>query len=225
MHQDSGDLTEIYLNGKAAGRIRCDPRLIPAPGQYLPAWAAEDLSAPLATPVFSAGSCPGGFFAAPPLPLEWQPGTDLQLRGPLGKGFQLPPGARFVALAAFDEASCSRLLALLEPALAQRAAVVLLTDHPPEGLPAAVEISPLSALAETLRWADMLALDMTRAVLPTVLGHIRDTSYSREGQVLIHTPIPCAGMGECGACAIRLRTGHRLACKEGPVFDLKSFFE
>jgi hypothetical protein len=225
MHQDRGELTEIYLNGKAAGRIRCDPRLVPAPGQYVLAHAAADSGAPLSTPVFSAGPCPGGFYTAPPFPIDWQPGTRLNIRGPFGKGFQLPPGARFVALAAFDEASCSRLLALLEPALAQRAAVVLLADDPPEGLPAAIEISPLSALAETLRWADMLALDTTRPVLPTVLGHIRDTSYSREGQVLVHTPIPCAGMGECGACAIRLRKGYRLGCKDGPVFDLKSLFE
>src|SRR5687768_15028714 len=112
MHQGRAELAEIYLNGKAAGRIRGDPRLVPAPGQYLLARAAADPSAPLATPVFSAGPCPGGFFAVGPLPVEWQPGTDLHLRGPFGKGFQLPAVARFVALAAF-ETTCSRLLALL----------------------------------------------------------------------------------------------------------------
>src|SRR5690242_4922242 len=101
MQQDSAELTEIYLNGRSAGRLRCDPRLVPAPGQYLLAHAHP--ADPLAIPVFSAGACPGGFYAAPPLPTDWQPGTYLHIRGPLGKGFQLAQTARFVALAAFGQ--------------------------------------------------------------------------------------------------------------------------
>jgi dihydroorotate dehydrogenase electron transfer subunit len=232
MHQGPGELTEIHLNGKSAGRIRCDPRLVPAPGQYLLAHPAADSSAPLAHPVFNAGLCPGGFYAAPPLPASWLPGTQLALRGPLGKGFQLPPAARFVALAAFSAPSRvrrgenpARLLALVEPALAQNTAVILLTDDPPDGLPAAIEISPLAVLAETLRWADYLALDLPRASLPAALKLILDASYSGNGQAFIETSIPCAGMAECGVCAISLRRGYRLACKDGPVFDLKTLLE
>ncbi len=224
MHQGSAELIEIYLNGKSAGRIRCDPRLVPAPGQYLLAQALSEPDAPLAHPVFSAGLCPGGFYAAPPLPADWRPGAHLNIRGPLGKGFQLPPTARFVALAVFGE-DPARLLALAEPALTQNAAVVLLADAAPEGLPAAIEISPLSALPETLRWADYIAFDLPRAALPTTLKLITDTSYSRDGQALIETPIPCGGMGECGVCAVSLRKGYKLACKDGPVFDLKTLLE
>ena len=219
-----GELTEITLNGKAAGRIRCDPRLVPAPGQYLLAWADPDSDAPLATPIFSAGLCPGGFTPAPPLPTNWLPGARLNIRGPLGKGFQLPPAARFVALAAFGK-NPARLLALTEPALAQNAALALLTDNPPEDLPTAIEISPLSALAETLRWADYLALDAPRAALPALMQFIGAAAYSRDGQVLVETPLPCGGMGECAACAVSLRKSYKLACKDGPVFDLKTLRE
>jgi dihydroorotate dehydrogenase electron transfer subunit len=224
MHQGPAELAEIYLAGKSAGRVRCDPRLIPAPGQYLLAQALSETDAPLAHPIFSAGVCPGGFYAAPPLPASWQPGTRLNIRGPLGKGFQLPVVARFVALAAFSE-NPARLLALVERALAQNSAVILLTDNPPDGLPAAIEISPLSALAETLRWADYLAFDLPRALLPPILKHITDASYSGNAQALIETSIPCGGMGECGVCAIHLRKGYKLACKDGPVFDLKTLLE
>lgn len=232
MHQGSahrpsvplGELTEIYLNGKAAGRIRCDPGLIPAPGQYLLARAVHDSDAPLATPVFSAGLCPGGFTPARPLPLNWFPGARLHVRGPLGKGFQLHPTARFVALVAFSE-NPARLLALTEPALAQNAAIVLLTDNPPEGLPAAIEISPLSALAETMRWADTLAFDAPKAALPALLRLVAATTYSGDAQVFVETAIPCGGMGECGVCAVNLRKGYKLACKDGPVFDLKTSLE
>lgn len=240
MHHGIMELAEIYLHGKSAGRMRCDPRLVPAPGQYLLAQALSEPDAPLAHPIFSAGLCPGGFYAASPLPVAWQPGTRLNIRGPLGKGFQLPAAARFVALAVFppeghrDDVTLnagrrpenpSRLLALVDFALAQNAAIILLTDTPPDGLPAAIEISPLAALAESLHWADYLALDLPRAALPTASKSITDAAYSGSGQVLIETPLPCGGMGECGVCAVSLRKGYRLACKDGPVFDLKTLFE
>lgn len=220
MPHDRAELAEIYWNSRSAGRLRCDPRLVPAPGQYLLAHAHPD--DPLAVPVFSAGACPGGFYAAPPLPADWRPGTYLHIRGPLGKGFQLPPAARFVALAAFGQ-NCSRLLALLEPALAQRASVILLAERVPEGLPAALEISPLAALPETLRWADTLLLDLPRAVLPDLLKMVTPATFSGQAQALLETSLPCGGLAECGACAVPARQGHHLACKEGPVFDLKLF--
>ena len=221
MHTDLAELTEIILNGKAAGRIHCDPRLIPAPGQYLMAHAVQGLDAPLATSLFSAGACPGGFYFAPPLPPGWFPGTQLHIRGPLGKGFQFPTTARFVALVAC-KGSASRLLPLAEQALAQQAAVVLLTDAHVDGLPAAMEVSPLSALAEITHWADFLALDLSRDQLPSVMESINTASYSGQGQVLVETPIPCGGMGDCGICAIPVKQGYKLACKDGPVFDLKN---
>jgi hypothetical protein len=255
MHESLAELTEISMDGKTAGRIRCDPRLVPAPGQYLLAWAEQDLDTPLATALFSAGLCPGGFTLAPPVPAHWLPGNRLNIRGPLGKGFKLPQAARFVALATFTTPfrarrgeAPSRLLALVEPALAQNAALVLLTDYPPKDLPAAIEISPLSALAETMRWADYLALDAPRSALPALVQSIRAAAYSRDGQILVETALPCGGMGECGVCAVSRgaagfdthRTLHfdklsaslnhqprpyMLACKDGPVFDLKTLLE
>jgi hypothetical protein len=224
MHQAIAQLTEIDLNGKITGRIRCSPQLIPAPGQYLLALADQDADAPLATPLFQAGLCLGGFTLANPLPAHWQPGLQLNVRGPFGKGFQIPPTARFVALASFG-ANPARLLALTESTLKQRAAIVLLADNPPEGLPTAIEISPTTSLPETMRWADYLALDAPRAMLPGILQTISQAAYQGNGHILVETPIPCGGMGECGVCAISLRKGFKLTCKDGPVFDLKTLLE
>jgi hypothetical protein len=33
--------------------------------------------------------------------------------------------------------------------------------------------------------------------------------------------MPCAGLADCGVCAVELRRGWKLACKDGPVFDLR----
>lgn len=221
MVQDTAQLTEIDMNGKITGRLRCAPQLIPAPGQYLLAWADQDTFSPLATPLFSAGPCPGGFSLASPLPSAWQPGWQINVRGPLGKGFHLPPAARSVALVVVGQ-TISRLLPLIDLVLAQRAALVLLTDRVPDGLPAAIEISPLSALAETTRWADYLAIDLPRATLPSFLQTLTGAGYHREGQILVETALPCGGMADCGVCAVSLRQNYQLACKDGPVFDLKT---
>ncbi len=218
----TGHIDETYIQIGRAGRILCAPGLVPAPGQYLLAHATSEPDAPLPTPVFNAGSHPKGFYAAQPLPVAWTPGTTLTLRGPLGRGFHLPAGARKIALAALGH-NPARLLALLEPALTQKAAVALLTDHPPAGLPLSVEVLPLKTLNETAHWADYLALDAPRSALEQVRETLRTLPtplLSGPGtEILVETPLPCGGMGECGICAIQTRKNHFLACKEGPVFE------
>ena len=228
-----GCIDEIYLDGRRAARIACPPALVPAPGQYLLATVSSNTAAAIAQPVYSAGTCATGFYAAPPLPAYWLPGAVLELRGPIGHGFSLPPSARKVLLAAFD-GSCARILALLEPSLAQKASVVLLTDQARTDLPAALEILPTTALPETYLWADYLAIEIRREHLPDLLEMLipdRKSSFpqsknipSRLGsaQVLVETPVPCAGLADCGVCAVNLRPGRgfKLACKDGPVFDL-----
>jgi hypothetical protein len=225
MRTGQGRLTQIFLGPDAAGQIACPADLIPAPGQYLLALAETDRDAPLATPLFAAGTVARGFLAAPPLPETWLPGTPLYLRGPLGKGFSLPPGARRVALAALGETP-ARLLPLVGPALNQGAAVLLLTDSPPESLPAEVEVmrpAP-SALAEAAAWGDYVALDLPREMLHDEGSNVAAAVKPADGQALVSTPLPCGGMADCGACAIHLRRGYLLACEDGPVVELKQLF-
>ncbi len=233
--QGTGELIELYLeSGLTGGRLFCPQNLIPSPGQYLLAHD-PDSNAPLPVPVFNAGSVPGGFLIGPPIPRAWQPGTTLSLRGPLGRGFSLPNSARCVALVALGE-TYARLKCLLANALKQDASVVLVSDLELNELPSEVEIQPVSALAEIAKWGDYLAIDIPRQSLPglrEMLGLSQQTRARFEAQavsprrapgpngVLVHTTMPCGGMGECGVCAVTVRRGWKLACKDGPVFDLK----
>ena len=230
-----GFIDQIYLDERRAARISCPPDLRPGPGQYLLASTRSDPAAPLALPVYTAGNYPGGFYIAAPLALDanWLPGTVLDLRGPLGRGFHLPAQARKVALGA-PGGNGARVLALLEPALAQNASVVLCCDQPPADLPAAVEILPASALSEITIWADYLACQVHREDLPGLLNLLtpersnKPTSTnsisprSNSAQVLVETSLPCGGLADCCVCAVSLRPGRdfKLACKDGPVFDI-----
>jgi len=218
MHTGQGQLFELYYDdGRAAARILCPPLLVPAPGQYLLAHDGSD--APLAVPLFQAGPAADGFLAAPSLPRAWTPGTLLHLCGPLGRGFSLPATVRRFALLAWDGAP-ARLLALLPSALKLGAAVTLVCESAPRDLSAEVEVQPMKALDEVLAWADFLAVDVERESLPGLKERLGGWDQpSVEVQVLVRTEMPCGALAECGVCAVRVRNGWRMACKDGPVFD------
>ena len=221
-------LSEITLAapGQTGGVVACPPGLIPAPGQYWLAHAPA-LQEPLPTALFAARILPEGIHLAPPLPPAWTAGMPLAVRGPLGKGFHLPAMARSVALAALGGLP-HRLLPLAELALQQDASVALYTPIVPRGLPDEVEVLPLDLLPEARAWADVLALDVPLARLPEVarlLGLKPFERLSCAAQALVHTPMPCGALAECGVCAEPTAHGWKLACKDGPVFDLNPLLE
>jgi len=220
MKTGEGKIAEIFMDSRM--RIECPLELIPAPGQYLLAHASGSDS-PLAVPVFFSDSAPNGFRSAPAGELPWVPGTRLNFRGPLGRGFDIPEFARRVALIAFDETH-ARLLGLLPPAFKQGAEVVLVSNATiTDDLPEAVEIQPLQSLSEILQWADYAAFDVGREnlnQLREMLGKANQAKGPREAQVLVRAPMPCGALAECGVCAINLRHDWKMTCKDGPVFAL-----
>lgn len=213
----------VLLDGLPAARLTCPPGLVPLPGGYVLAHASGS-DDPLPDPVFPAGFFADGFLAAPPVPSNWSPGTRLNLRGPLGRAFKLPAAARRVVLVAMGD-SPRRLLALLESALQQNAAVTLVCENPPDDLPEDLEIQPLHALRDVCRWGDYLAFDAARETLPQLWEKINVEEISEikaDAQVLVQVPMPCGGLGACGVCTMRVRRTERLACEDGPVFELKA---
>lgn len=209
------------LGGLAAARIECDPGLVPAPGRYVLAHE-EGSQAPLATELFATEHFSDGFMSGPPIRSEWHPGSILNMRGPLGVGFELPKRARRVALIAYDD-DPSRLLPLALIATQQGAAVALVCKNGGMELPPNIEIHPQSAMLEVCEWSDYAALDASRESLPDLvetLGSNERQFGGGRGQALIRAPMPCGGLAECGVCAVRTRRGPLLACEDGPVFDL-----
>ncbi len=118
----------------------------------------------------------------------------------------------------------ARLQPLLTDALEKGAAVALFTDNAPPGLPSAVEVNPLETLNEALAWADYLALDLPASELPGLARRLGVERGLRHlpcpAQALVGLPLPCGGLADCGACAVETRRGWKLACQDGPVFDL-----
>ncbi len=201
--------------------LHCPADLVPAPGQYVQA-IAEGSTAILADTIFSMGGSKNGFLAAPPLPAGWMPGTRFRLRGPFGHGFSPPASARRVALIAFDDPPF-RLTGLIDPALEKSAEVVIVAEAGVIDLPEVVEIQPVKGWMDVWNWADAIASEISRENWPTLREKFvgkNDLSHSAPAQVLLRTSMPCAGAGDCGVCAITVGNDWKMACKDGPVFDL-----
>jgi dihydroorotate dehydrogenase electron transfer subunit len=217
-------IIEIALDasGRLAARIACPAAAVPAPGRFSLAVVIGDTDAVLPVTLFASQSSTHGFWAAPPLPSSWIPGLNLRLRGPLGKGFSLPASTRRLALAAGGDSN-ARLASLAQQAAAQGADIAWFTDLPLPTLPASQEVNPLSLLPDAPAWADFLALDLPLVSLPglrAALGLPPERRLPCPAQALLRTPMPCGGVADCGACAVPARRGWKLACQDGPVFDL-----
>lgn len=222
----SGRVAEIQqsVDGKHQAVISLSGGKLPQPGQYLQAHRLIDVDSVVAVTLF-----PGGidkkqeenrFTTAPGVPANWQPGDELLLRGPLGKGFALPSQTSRLALAALGD-SCVHLLPLAADILARGGEVALFSECSIPQLPAQIEISPLAGLENALLWANFLAAAGT----PEQLANLKATLYARKmmpcpAQALVLISMPCGGMAECGVCAFSDRTGKTLlTCEDGPVFD------
>ena len=228
MQQATARLTEIWLEGRdLVGRVRSP--IQPGPGQYALAQRVDASQAVLPAVLFSGGQTADGFIVAPPLPDGWRPGDDLLLKSPIGKGFCLPPGVNRLALLAMKYTT-RRLLPLAEFGLKNGASVTLACGNqsaalPFTDLPAAIEIVPLDDLSDLLNWADFIAIDLAFNDLSRfrqLLNVEPGSSLPCPAQVLVHTIMPCAGMADCGVCAVEMKHGWKLACKDGPVFELNN---
>lgn len=221
MQLHSGKITEIQWDssGKLAAWISCPPEVIPNPGQYLMAMDSDTI---LPTPLFLRTRADNGFLTAPSIPTGWTPGTRLQLRGPLGKGFHVPISALKLALVALTDTS-ARLLSLVHPALQEGRSVALFTDTPLPPLPSDLEAHPLEALPEFISWADFIAVDLSLSDLPRLrqtFGLTLQEYLTCRGQALVLAPMPCGALADCGVCALKVRNAWKLVCKDGPVFNL-----
>lgn len=222
-----GQIREVRLaaHGERQALLACPALAVPAPGQYLQAHALKDSDEPLAYSVFLGGEVveegeQAVFLTSAPISSSWQPGDEVLLRGPFGHGFSLLPEIKRLALVALSD-NLTRLLPLVHRPGYE---IALFCDAPLPHLPAQVEANPLGDLAQAWRWADMLLLDGPAAAyedIHEVVGIPTDKGLPCPAQALVFTDMPCAGVAECGVCALR-GEGRKvlLACDDGPVFAL-----
>lgn len=222
MRKTAGKVAEIRVHrGGVSALIDCPAEFIPRAGQYL---LATDDNSIQATPLFLTDTWSHGFLASPPFPGSWRPGTPLSIHGPLGHGFHLPMDVQRLVLVALGE-TYARLLPLASVSSFDNLNITLFTDAALKDLPSSMEAYPLNDLQESISWADFIAVDTPLESLDRLMELFSTPSpspFSTHGQVLVHASMPCSTLGKCGVCAVKIKRSWRLACKDGPVFDLQA---
>lgn len=214
----SGEISAHTLNpgGQPALRLSTDVEMIPEPGQpllaYLPGSAAE-----LRTALYPSKIHADGFTSVKIPSPDWAIGIQVDLLGPLGRGFSPPPSSRRWLLMVLDR-PIDRLLPLIDTALSRDVSIVVWGDGELPDLPAPVEIA--TSLADVVRWADYLALDIPftkRGKAKHLLGMEDGITVKPSIEVLFDLQFAC-GLGVCSVCAMLEGNAWKFACLDGPVF-------
>jgi dihydroorotate dehydrogenase electron transfer subunit len=176
---------------------------------------------------------------------ESRPGDQLDLLGPLGRGFALHPKARRILLVG-GGVGIAPLLVLAEEALAKDVEVTMLfgartalkvfpaalvppeveytvyTDDGSFGLPGLVT----AGIPDLLPWADQLFACGPMPMLRAVSDVVRKASWGLPdsspslAQVSLERHMGCA-VGACYGCVVDTNAGLQRVCRDGPVFPLR----
>jgi dihydroorotate dehydrogenase electron transfer subunit len=169
-------------------------------------------------------------------------GTPIDVLGPGGHGFDLPPVPGNVLILAQDE-GIGPIWPLMAQALGSGSQVVLALGAARGDLAPSPALAPIAAeyrlatadgsagargdaldlLAGLDRWPDRIYAALPSAAWPRLrawIDHWRPILSAGFAQVLAPAQLVC-GTGACRACAIASPNGHLTrACVHGPVFDL-----
>jgi dihydroorotate dehydrogenase electron transfer subunit len=167
-----------------------------------------------------------------------QIGDWLHMLGPLGQAVEVGNSARRILLVGAG-IHTAPLVAIAHAALASHLArelvLVSQADGENEVMPpylmspeieyrvaARNESTGKWLTSELVAWADRIIASGTSELYHHLAAKVRQCHYrlvTGMAQVCVHVEMPC-GVGACYACALHTSAGVRLACTDGPWFDL-----
>ncbi|HEY6542581.1 MAG TPA: hypothetical protein VIZ18_16680 [Ktedonobacteraceae bacterium] len=159
----------------------------------------------------------------------------LDILGPLGHGWEVPPTARHLLLIG-EESWIASLTLLARVAIEQELTVTLLCQfageteiYPPALLSPEIEYhvttpgsgakSLVELAGDYLAWADAVYCAVASETAQALYRRYERLRHRHMAQCLVSRPFACAS-GVCLACAIDTHGGARLVCRDGPVFAL-----
>lgn len=210
------------------------------PGQFITA----DLEHVTRRPLLPAAIDPQGVELLLPLhhsAAQLNQGDEVDLLGPLGHPLPLPSPPTHLLLVA-DSQRLPALLPFTHEALKRGVPVTLFLSaptsddlYPLSRLPPSLEIHTVTAdgsagqrgsladpPADLLIWAGRMLVAADRSIYPDLAEAVRQVRLGLAddfAQALVLPSIVC-GVGACRGCVVSTRRGYRLACTEGPFFDL-----
>ncbi|HUF54034.1 MAG TPA: dihydroorotate dehydrogenase electron transfer subunit [Dehalococcoidia bacterium] len=169
-------------------------------------------------------------------------GDTLTLFGPLGRGYEVDPGAQNMLLVA-GGLGVAAVVTLADDAVTAGKNVTLLQGartaakiFPADSLPHEVEIVSATddgseghhgrvtdLLAQHLPWADQIFACGPNPMFESMARVMKDMRTRKPVQALLEEHMGC-GTGVCYGCAVFTRKGVRLVCRDGPRMELREVF-
>lgn len=166
-------------------------------------------------------------------------GSLLDVLGPMGHGWSIRSTVSNLLLVS-EGMGIAGLTYLAQTALTQELSVTLVAAYenvqevyPPALLPPEVEYhivtkdgstgqqgDILSTLGTYLPWADAACLCVAQETSVAVYSHFERLRLKYFAQAALLRPLVC-GNGVCLTCGVETRSGAKLVCRDGPVFDLR----
>jgi dihydroorotate dehydrogenase electron transfer subunit len=166
-------------------------------------------------------------------------GSLLDILAPLGHGWSIRPTVSNLLLVS-EGTAIAGLTYLAQTALAQELSVTLVAAYaneqeayPPALLPPEVEYhivtsdgstgqqgDILGVLGTYLPWADAACFCVAHETAVALYSQFERLRLKHFAQAVLLHPLVC-GNGVCLTCSIETRSGSKLVCRDGPVFDLR----
>lgn len=162
----------------------------------------------------------------PQEPLDLKPGQSLIISQPAGVGFtEFEKQVRILML--INELENSYLYNLIHQSpKSKQWELSVLTTGKNYNYPEWVELITKSQFKETCNWADRIYLEATQSNLDETIYKIMST-FAKQDQkkveIFTQANYGCAGIGECGLCAVNILNKKILLCQQGPVIKLVEY--
>lgn len=173
---------------------------------------------------------------------QQRPGDAVGMTGPLGRGFQVRPGASNLLLVG-GGVGMAPLVALADQEIERGQSIVICcgartakTVFPAGLLPPEVEYAVSTEdgslgqrglvtdlFAKYLPWADQTLACGPVPMFRSMAAVARRDGMRHSVQILMETEMAC-GTGICYGCAVFTKKGVKLCCKDGPRFELLDVF-
>ena len=167
-----------------------------------------------------------------------QAGDNLDLLGPLGRGYSIYPTSHNLLLVA-GGIGIAPLVCLAQQVLSQGCSLKLLLGaptavqlYPQRLLPSGVELTIATEdgsagkrglitdlLPDFIGWADQIFACGPTSMYQTMAIRKKLLLMAKPVQISLEVRMGC-GLGVCYGCTIKTKGGLRQVCKDGPVFDL-----
>lgn len=171
-----------------------------------------------------------------PASAHYLPGQLLSILGPVGQPYRFRQKLRNILLIAHDTTPAALLL-MLPPLLAKQVSITLVlmgkarqyeTSHLPEEVEVVQAEDDLTwpEMVMTIGWADQVFVLVGQGDDIRAFQDILQLMRERHSEIpanyvfgVSQRALPC-GVGACHACVLNLRGSQKLACLDGPAFDL-----